>query len=153
MTGMNKPREKPITLYLRGFTHSEGTRRIKAGPTGQPDKPDQKEHTERRGVHLVFMRVGSQRAVKPITSPPPSLITHSLVAHKQMGAQTKMHLVNSIVEVGTATTLCALVFSDSQSISAPAQTYQRPRGCSARLQEAAGGDCLQAKCPALIFSS
>lgn len=138
MTGMNKPREKPITPYLRGFTHSVGAWRRKASPTGQLDKPDQKEHTERRGVHLVCMRVESQRAMSPITSPQLPPIAHSLLAHKQMGAPTKMHLVNSIVEVGATTTVCALVLSGSRSISAPAQPYQRPSGfCSARAAKAA----------------
>lgn len=49
MTGITKPREEPITPYLRGFTRSRGARRRKASPTGPPDKPDQKEHTEGKG--------------------------------------------------------------------------------------------------------
>lgn len=59
MTGMNKPREEPISPYLRGFARSGGARRRKASPTGQLDKPGQKEHTERGALHLVCMRVES----------------------------------------------------------------------------------------------
>ncbi|KAK2915386.1 hypothetical protein Q8A73_005980 [Channa argus] len=70
MTGMNKPRKEPITSYLRGFTHSGGAWRIKASPTGRPDKPDQKEHTERRGVHLFFQAHAPSQLLPSLISIP-----------------------------------------------------------------------------------
>lgn len=123
---------------MRGFTHSGGARRIKAGPTGRPDKPDQKEYTERRGVHLVCMRGESQRDVNPATSPPPPpllALSTTTQTHAQTGG-ARMHSVNSIVGVGTDKAVSALVLSGS--ISAAAQPYQRPSGfCSARAAKAA----------------
>lgn len=73
-----------------------------------------------------------------------------------------MHLVNSIVEVGTAAAVCALVLSDSGFISALARLYQHPSGfCSAPAAKAARAlaagqqlraDYLQAKYFTLVFS-
>lgn len=78
---------------MRGFTHSGGARRIKASPTGRPDKPDQKEHRERRGVHLVCMRGESQRDMNPTTRPPPPppLLTPCTTtqAHREKGAEQR----------------------------------------------------------------
>lgn len=77
MTGKSMLKEKPISLSTRGFSHSGGARRIKASPTGRPDKPDQKEHTGRRRAHLVCMRGESQRAVNPTTTAPRPLNHHT----------------------------------------------------------------------------
>lgn len=122
MTGMNKPGEKPISLFLsmRGFTHSGGARRIKASPTGRPDKPDQKEYTERRGVHLVCMRGESQRAVNPTNQPsaaPPRLLCyHPNTQKRGLGCTWS----TALSRVGTTAAVCALVLSGSGFISEPA---------------------------------
>lgn len=82
----------------------------KSYPTGRPDKPDQKEHTEGRGassgLHEEWESKNREFNNHP-SSPPLVAPKHS---HRR-GARTKTHLVNSIVEIGTATAPCALVLS------------------------------------------
>lgn len=123
-----------LSLSVRGLSHSGGTRRRKACPTGWPDKPDQKEHARReregRGVHLVCMRGESQK--NPTNTPK----TH---AHP--------HTRGLEQRCTWSTALLRLALITAPRASQLLQPYQHPRGSRALpcCQSCRSGGCRAAE--------
>lgn len=106
-----------FSLSTRGFTHSGGARRIKASPTGWPDKPDQKEHTDRRERFICFawgVRVKKKKKKMRIQLPP--LLTLSLPpkTHRDShirGLEQRCTWSTALLRLAQLTALCSLGLS------------------------------------------
>ena len=128
---------------MSGFTHSGRAWRIKASPTGRPDKLDQQEHTERRGslsgLHEGRESKSCGSKYHPFSPPlPPHRYTHT---HTDRELEQRCTWSTAcIVEVGTAyTSACFQTRASSQLLP---RLISFPVACAVpwlpRLQEEAG---------------
>lgn len=131
-------RSHSLCLSVRGFTHSGGARRIKASPTGQPDKPDQKEHTEKRGSS--GLQGGESKSHESTNQPASQPAPHhhpSLLPHKQNQGSNKDALGQQhcwVWHCYSCVCFCSFRLRLHFSPHPLAQLYQGPNGsCSARL--------------------